>query len=281
MPLKPTGWEQVIFGMAGWMKNISPFWLDSLDTALNESTSLCYAVFSESGKVVHANEGMRLLLRIEANREWQPEDLVNPDFTRLMSMPESDVAVFEGLFTIGNRLDVSRNIKGKAYRRENQLLIVGEFNVLELETLNRHISTMNQEINNLQREIIKEKLMLENTYAQLQSAYRQMERDHGLAAEVLARVCSKDFSRFPKVRVFSAPVEKVGGDVFFVAERPSGGIQLMLGDFTGHGLSAALGAIPTSDIFYKMTADGHSISDILREINRKLKLVLPTGLFLC
>ena len=100
MPLKPTGWEQVIFGMAGWMKNISPFWLDSLDTALNESTSLCYAVFSESGKVVHANEGMRLLLRIEANREWQPEDLVNPDFTRLMSMPESDVAVFEGLLPL-------------------------------------------------------------------------------------------------------------------------------------------------------------------------------------
>ena len=93
--------------------------------------------------------------------------MVNPDFGRLMKIPESDAAVFEGIFTIGNQLDVSRNIKGKAYRRDNQLLIIGEIDVSEMENLNRGMSVLNQEINNLQRELIKEKRTLEITLEEL------------------------------------------------------------------------------------------------------------------
>ena len=153
--------------MTGWMKNISPFWLGVLDAALNEGMSLCFAVFSASGEVVHANEGMKALLQITMNGERGVESLVNPDFGRLMKIPESDAAVFEGIFTIGNQLDVSRNIKGKAYRRDNQLLIIGEIDVSEMENLNRGMSVLNQEINNLQRELIKEKRTLEITLEEL------------------------------------------------------------------------------------------------------------------
>jgi serine phosphatase RsbU (regulator of sigma subunit) len=152
------------------------------------------------------------------------------------------------------------------------LIVVHDVTTIEAQRL---------ELVEKQKHIEQQNTMLEDAYGQLRSNYQRLEREHGLAAEVLARVCSKDFSRFPNVRVQSAPVETVGGDVFFVAERPSGGAHLLLGDFTGHGLSAALGAIPTADTFYKMTADGRSMGDILKEINRKLKSVLPTGLFLC
>ena len=65
------------------------------------------------------------------------------------------------------------------------------------------------------------------------------------------------------------------------APKPSGGYHILVGDFTGHGLSAATGVIPVSDIFYQMTDEDHSIVKIIAEINRKLKSVLPTGLFLC
>jgi len=53
----------------------------------------------------------------------------------------------------------------------------------------------------------------------------------------------------------------------------------MLGDFTGHGLPAAVGAMPVADIFYAMTAKGYAISDIVAEANQKLKAILPTGIF--
>jgi len=70
------------------------------------------------------------------------------------------------------------------------------------------------------------------------------------------------------------------GDVVLAAIRPTGGLHVLFGDFTGHGLAASLGALPLSDIFYSMTAKGYSINDVAREINRKLNLQLPTGMFL-
>jgi len=53
----------------------------------------------------------------------------------------------------------------------------------------------------------------------------------------------------------------------------------MLGDFTGHGLAAALGALPASEVFRAMTAKGFSAHLILAGINKKLCNLLPTGMF--
>lgn len=129
--------------------------------------------------------------------------------------------------------------------------------------------------------IREQNLNLDKAYGELQSMYETIQRDHDIAQQVLARVAPHGTHGFPNVRAISLPMESVGGDVVLVARRPSGGLNLLLGDLTGHGLSAALGAIPTSDIFNRMTEEDHSIGDIVTEINRKLHSVLPTGLFLC
>lgn len=55
---------------------------------------------------------------------------------------------------------------------------------------------------------------------------------------------------------------------------------MLLGDFTGHGLSAAIGTIPVTDIFNGMTAKGFPFSEIVAEINQRLHRILPRGLFL-
>ena len=52
-----------------------------------------------------------------------------------------------------------------------------------------------------------------------------------------------------------------------------------MGDSTGHGLSAAIGAIPVSDVFYAMTQKGFSIREMIIEMNAKLYGTLPTGQF--
>ena len=69
------------------------------------------------------------------------------------------------------------------------------------------------------------------------------------------------------------------GDLMVHAFSDSGKLYLMLGDFTGHGFSAAIGALPVSDIFFAMTKRGMSLENIVSEINRKLKDVLPIGHF--
>ena len=56
---------------------------------------------------------------------------------------------------------------------------------------------------------------------------------------------------------------------------------MLLGDFTGHGLAAAVGAVPLTAIFYSMVPKGFSISHILRELNAQMHRVLPANLFCC
>lgn len=78
-----------------------------------------------------------------------------------------------------------------------------------------------------------------------------------------------------------SPLAVFNGDVLLAARKPSGGMHVLLGDFTGHGLPAAIGAMPMAEIFYGMTARGYDLGTILREINLKLKTILPVGFFCC
>lgn len=69
------------------------------------------------------------------------------------------------------------------------------------------------------------------------------------------------------------------GDLMIYDRSPSGKLYLMLGDFTGHGFSAAIGALPASDVFFAMTRRDFKPEDILAEINRKLRDIMPIGHF--
>ncbi len=85
----------------------------------------------------------------------------------------------------------------------------------------------------------------------------------------------------PNIRYMLSPLAVFNGDVLLAARKPAGGMHVLLGDFTGHGLPAAIGAMPLAEIFYGMTAKGFALRDILREINLKLKGILPVGFFCC
>ncbi len=77
------------------------------------------------------------------------------------------------------------------------------------------------------------------------------------------------------------PMSIFNGDIALAARTPAGDMHVLLGDFTGHGLPAAIGAMPLSEVFYQMSAEGFGITDILPAINLKLKSVLPPSYFCC
>ncbi len=83
------------------------------------------------------------------------------------------------------------------------------------------------------------------------------------------------------VKHYLSPMAVFNGDVLVAGLRPSGNMMVLLGDFTGHGLPAAIGAMPLASTFYGMVQKGFSLADILREINSKLKSILPVGVFCC
>ncbi len=85
----------------------------------------------------------------------------------------------------------------------------------------------------------------------------------------------------PNVRYLQSPYALFNGDLLLAAFQPSGDMHVLLGDFTGHGLPAAVGAMPLAEAFYGMTAKGHSLREVVRELNAKLKRILPLGMFCC
>lgn len=69
------------------------------------------------------------------------------------------------------------------------------------------------------------------------------------------------------------------GDLVIANRTPSGSLMVFLGDFTGHGLPAAVCAVPVAGTFYAMTSKGFSVGDTVREINDRLCRILAAGLF--
>ena len=107
----------------------------------------------------------------------------------------------------------------------------------------------------------------------------QAQRELDIAEHVFSTILNRGDVESANINYHLSPMSLFSGDILLAAHTPAGGLHVMLGDFTGHGLSAAIGAMPTSDIFYAMTASGFSTTDIITEINRRLYKVLPTGMF--
>ncbi len=110
--------------------------------------------------------------------------------------------------------------------------------------------------------------------------YSRMQRDQEIAEQVFSNAVVADNVALEQIRSLLRPANVFSGDLLLTAFAPSHDLHVLLGDFTGHGLAAALGALPTSEVFRTMTAKGFAPHQILYAINNKLNALLPTGMFL-
>lgn len=116
----------------------------------------------------------------------------------------------------------------------------------------------------------------------------QISRHHGyllneqrVAKAVFDQVAHSGCLSSLNIRYMQSPYALFNGDLLLASFTPSGDMHVMLGDFTGHGLPAAVGAMPVAEVFYGMTAKGYGLAEILREMNAKLKRILPVDMFCC
>lgn len=116
---------------------------------------------------------------------------------------------------------------------------------------------------------------------QLAQHHQRLLQEQTVAKQVFDNVAHSGCLNASNVRFFLSSLAVFNGDVVVAAIRPNGNMMVLLGDFTGHGLPAAIGAMPLASTFYGMVHKGFSMSDVLREINKKLKTILPIGLFCC
>ena len=116
---------------------------------------------------------------------------------------------------------------------------------------------------------------------EISKLHTQMVADEYAAKAVFDNIAHSRQIECDYIRHLLSPMSVFNGDVLLAAQTPAGQLYALLGDFTGHGLAAAVGAMPLADCFYSMVAKGFSLREVLRECNQKLVSVLPSGYFCC
>jgi len=116
---------------------------------------------------------------------------------------------------------------------------------------------------------------------QIAANHEHLIQEQEVAKRVFDKVAHAGCLHVNNINYKLSPLAVFNGDVLLAAVRPSGNMFVLLGDFTGHGLAAAIGAMPLAQTFYSMAAKGFGIREVLAEINNKLKDILPIGVFCC
>lgn len=115
----------------------------------------------------------------------------------------------------------------------------------------------------------------------IEDNHRHLIQEQAIAKQVFDKITHSGCLDDGYIRYYMSPLAVFNGDVIVAEVSPTGSLIVMLGDFTGHGLPAAIGSMPLTATFYGMVRKGFSISEIMREINQKLHEILPIGFFCC
>lgn len=121
---------------------------------------------------------------------------------------------------------------------------------------------------------------LHSQHHQLLSRMAEEEENEALAQRVFSHALSTRNQAFMGLVTFSRPASTFSGDLILSSRLPGGGLRILLADFTGHGLAAAIGALPVSELFHTMSQHGMSLSAMLVELNDKLCRLLPDDRFM-
>ena len=114
---------------------------------------------------------------------------------------------------------------------------------------------------------------------ELEKLHETLSQEHETGQHVLTHSLSRNLTDCKNIRSYIASQSTFNGDLFLTARKPFGGLYVFLGDLTGHGLAAAIGTIPLSQVFFTMTRKGKPAASIVREMNRSLRSFVPRSMF--
>ena len=189
-------------------------WAVELADARDTSQALAIAVFDRMGGARYLNQGMSELLGGAAPDRPRHAYLANPEFARLLECREEGL-IFKGWLTVSDGHLVTRTLQASVYRKADALLVMGEFDVFELERLGRELARGNQQIQNLQRELIRKNAHLSRALEELRDSEQRYRRivdninDPVLVTDCHARILSVN-PAFTRVTGYSA--EEVYGN---------------------------------------------------------------------
>ena len=126
---------------------------------------------------------------------------------------------------------------------------------------------------------VKTHLALQTANKKLDAHNQRLLFERELIENIVLKMRDADTLDERHLRHLVSPVEQTAGDMLLSAFTPEGRQLVLLGDFTGHGLPAAIGGPLVTYILHELAARETPGVDIFREINAQLYTRLPTGIF--
>ncbi len=127
---------------------------------------------------------------------------------------------------------------------------------------------------------IKSIQRISDLYGQVKSLQQEQQKDAELAEQLMSGVIEARNFALDKIGIVKQAATLFSGDIQLTSLCPNGNVNVLLGDFTGHGLRSSIGAIPLAETFRAMTRKGFSLQEIVVQVNRQLYDLLPSDLFL-
>ena len=106
-----------------------------------------------------------------------------------------------------------------------------------------------------------------------------IEREHEMAHHVLDHIQTRSEKNSEQVAITRLSAASFNGDLALVKTRSDGARLVFVGDFTGHGLPASIGALPLMQTFFDGVDDLVCVNELAIRINRILFSILPDYMF--
>ena len=127
---------------------------------------------------------------------------------------------------------------------------------------------------------IKSIQRISDLYGQIKLLQQVQDVDVEIAEKLMSDVIEARNFGLDRIGILKKAAALFSGDIQLSALCPNGDVNVLLGDFTGHGLRSSIGAVPLAETFRAMTRKGFSLLDIISQINTQLYQLLPADLFL-
>lgn len=126
---------------------------------------------------------------------------------------------------------------------------------------------------------IKSIQRISDLYIRVKGLQQAQQKDAELAEKLMSEVIESGNYGLNRIGIIKKPATLFSGDIQLSALAPNGNINVLLGDFTGHGLRSSIGAIPLAETFRTMTEKGYDLLGIIAKVNQQLFHLLPTDIF--
>ncbi len=113
----------------------------------------------------------------------------------------------------------------------------------------------------------------------LQAYYDQTQSEQQLAMRLMEKQLHRDGLKDPRLHYKVIAAESFSGDIVAATRTSDDCFYALLADATGHGLTAAISALPVLAIFYRLARHNAPVRDLVLELNQQLKESMPIGRF--